>query len=311
MFTVDGLIALSGFAVGIVVGLTGMGGGALMTPILVLLFGVSPTAAVASDLAASVVMKPFGALVHMRRRTVNAPLVRWLTLGSVPSAFGGSALVNHLGRSPALEHGLKCMLGGALLLASSAIVAKTVMSARRGTPPGASLMAIPVKPLPTIAIGAVGGFVVGMTSVGSGSLIVVMLMLLYPGLAGSQLVGTDLAQAIPLVGAAALGHLVFGKVMFALTGSLLVGSIPGVFLGAQLSARAPDHLIKPALVVVLVASALKLLGVSTAGVAITAGIIVTGLVTHGLSRRPRDEVVADPGAVEILTRSPNLDGAAG
>lgn len=302
MFAIDWVVAAAGLAVGTVVGVTGMGGGALMTPILVLLFGIPPTVAVASDLAASLFMKPIGALVHLRRGTVNGSLVKLLSLGSVPAAFAGAAIVNHVGRSSTVQGALKHFLGTALLVAASATVAKAVLTARRAVPPGASDIPIAMKPGLTIAIGVIGGFIVGMTSVGSGSLVIVMLMLAYPRLTGSRLVGTDLAQAIPLVGAAALGHFVFGNVHLDLTASLLVGSIPGVYLGAHFSSRAPDGFIRPALVVVLVASALKLLGVPNAWVGVACAGIVSARAGWTLFRREAAQPVAetapatDPGA---------------
>jgi uncharacterized membrane protein YfcA len=276
MPAIDWTVALAGLAVGSVVGVTGMGGGALMTPILVLLFGIPPHIAVGSDLTASLFMKPIGAWVHLRRGTVNGALVRFLCLGSIPSAFAGAALINHLGQSSNVNGAIRSILGVALLVAATAMLLKEALASRRSGPPGTSEVPIAVKPLRTVAVGVLGGFVVGMTSVGSGSLLIVMLMLLYPRLSGSRLVGTDLAQAIPLVGAAALGHVVFGDVHFGLTASLLVGSIPGVYLGARFSSRAPDRLIRPVLVVVLVASALKLLGSSNQVAGAVIGTLVAG-----------------------------------
>jgi uncharacterized membrane protein YfcA len=139
-----------------------------------------------------------------------------------------------------------------------------------------------IRPIPTMAVGALGGLVVGMTSVGSGSLIIVMLLFLYPSLRGSQLVGTDLVQAVPLVGAAALGHVLFGDFKLGLTASLLIGAVPGVYVGARVSARAPDSVIRPALAFVLTASALKLIGLGNVPtglllVPIGAGCIVWGV----------------------------------
>jgi uncharacterized membrane protein YfcA len=285
MLGIDWVIAGAGLAVGAVVGLTGMGGGALMTPILVLLFGIPPTVAVASDLAASLFMKPVGALMHMRRGTVNGPLVRYLVLGSVPSAFAGAALINHIGRSAGVDGVIKSLLGGALLVAATATVLKATLGGRRSGPPGSSDVPIGVKPVPTFIVGILGGFIVGMTSVGSGSLVIVMLMLLYPRLSGSRLVGTDLAQAIPLVGAAALGHFVFGHVHLHLTASLLAGSIPGVAIGAHFSARSADRFIRPVLVVVLVASALKLLGASNPVVGVVSALLAAGGTALAFTRR--------------------------
>jgi uncharacterized membrane protein YfcA len=255
-------MALGGLGVGVVVGLTGMGGGALMTPMLVIFFGVDPVTAVSSDLVVSLVMKPFGAGVHAKAGTVNYEMVKWLCLGSVPAAFGGVFLLNAIGGDDVSDT-VKLYLGIALLFAAGSMVVRHEINRRRGrhlAVEGAQL-AVHVRPFPTLCIGVVGGLIVGMTSVGSGSLIIVLLLLLYPTLAAGQLVGTDLVQAVPLVGAAALGHLFFGDVSFAIAGSLIVGAIPGVLIGARISSRAPDRIIRPILVVVLIASGAKLLNV--------------------------------------------------
>jgi uncharacterized membrane protein YfcA len=261
-------LGLAGMIVGFTVGMTGMGGGALMTPILVLVFGISPSTAVSSDLLASLVMKPIGARVHSNKGTINWTLVRWLCIGSVPSGFAGVFIVKGLGSGKQVEHDLTILLGWALLVASVAMVAKAVLQGReakrlasRAEQPNEQPHTI--KPIPTLLVGIVGGLIVGMTSVGSGSLMIVLLMLLYPRLSARTLVGTDLVQAIPLVGAATLGHLLFGDISFSLTGALLLGCLPGVYLGARVSSKARDGLVRPALVLVLLASALKLLGVET------------------------------------------------
>ena len=272
---IDPLLSLVAFGIGIVVGLTGMGGGALMTPVMVFFFNVTPLAAVSSDLVAAAVMKPVGSFVHLRRGTVDLRLVRWLALGSVPAAFSGVLIMRALGDGAAVEDAVQTALGVALLLAATGLAAKAYLrlqerAHRRGADPadrpnpkGANgLPRVAVRPLPTVLIGIVGGLVVGMTSVGSGSLMIVALLVLYPRLTASQLVGTDLLQAVPLVFSAALGHLLFGDFQLDVTTSLLLGSVPGVYLGAQLSSRAPGGLIRRALAFVLLASALKLLDVS-------------------------------------------------
>ncbi len=271
---IDGYVALAGLIVGFVVGLTGMGGGALMTPILVLLFHIEPLTAVSSDLVAAMAMKPVGAAVHARRRTVRWDLVRWLMIGSVPSAFAGVFVLKALGDSVTLQNRLKVFLGATLLLACAAMVLKAWLDGRRTGRPltEAELKrSLKIRPARTIVIGAVGGLMVGMTSVGSGSVIIIALLLSYPSLRGPQLVGTDLAQAIPLVVSAGLAHLLFGDFKLGLTSSVLVGSIPGVYLGAKLSARAPDGLIRAALVFVLLGSGLKLVNVGTTELSIALG----------------------------------------
>jgi len=253
-----------GLVVGFVVGLTGMGGGALMTPLLVLLFHVQPLAAVSSDLVAAVVMKPVGGSVHLKRGTVNLGLVKWLAIGSVPSAFVGVVILRSLGSSDVIQGRIKVLLGVALLVAAVSMVAKAHFD--RGREPAREQ--VRVRPLATVGIGVAGGLIVGMTSVGSGSLMIVLLLALYPQLTARQLVGTDLVQAVPLVLSAAIGHLLFGDFVFGLTASLLLGSVPGVYIGARVSARANDAMIRPVLATVLTASALKLLGVPTAVVGV-------------------------------------------
>ena len=253
-------IALAGLIVGFVVGLTGMGGGALMTPILVIGFGVEPLAAVSSDLVAAVVMKPIGGGIHFRRGTVHTGIVWWLMFGSVPGALLGSYLVGNLGDD--VSGAIRVILGVALLVAAVAMVVRTYITRHRiGRLEGLEAQRVPVRRVPTLIVGLVGGIVVGMTSVGSGSLMIVALMLLYPMLSSRELVGTDLVQAIPLVIAAAIGHLLWGDFELDLTASLLIGSIPGVIIGAHVSSRAPDAYIRPALALVLLLSGLKLLDV--------------------------------------------------
>ena len=278
-------VSLAGLLVGFVVGLTGMGGGALMTPVLVLLFRINPLTAVSSDIVAAVVMKPVGGGVHLRRGTVNLDLVRWLAIGSVPAAFCGVLVLRAIG-APEVADRLRVLLGAVLLVAAGAIVAKGVLQGRR--PTGGGIHAITVRPRRTVLIGVIGGLVVGMTSVGSGSVMIVLLMLLYPALSSNELVGTDLVQAIPLVLAAAVGHVLFGDLQLGLTLSLLLGSVPGVYLGARVSSRAPDRIIRPVLVIVLIVSALKLLGASNVVVMSVLG--VAGLATIVLwTRRHRDQ----------------------
>ena len=272
------LVSVAGFIVGFVVGLTGMGGGALMTPIMVLVFGVQPLAAVSSDLMASLIMKPVGARVHMKHGAVNRRLVMFLCIGSVPAAFCGVLLLNAFDTGPDFQTQMKKLLGYALLLAAASMVAKNIVVKRRGQTTQSRVDEIHVRPVLTLAIGVIGGLMVGLTSVGSGSLIIVLLLLLYPMLSAKSLVGTDLVQAIPLVGAATLGHLLFGDFQLGLTATLLVGAIPGVYFGAKVSTRAPDEIIRPILVMVLLISALKLLGVSTGylGLAMVGGLIILG-----------------------------------
>ncbi|WP_165975947.1 sulfite exporter TauE/SafE family protein [Actinomadura rubrisoli] len=295
----DWTMALGSFLVAIVVGLTGMGGGALMTPMLVTFFGVSPLAAVSSDLVAAAVMKPVGSAVHYRQGTINMRLVGWLCLGSVPAAFSGVLLARALGHGARVEDVISKAMGVALLIAAAGLVVRGWLSyrGRSGTAGGGTgkggaadggTPEIRIRPVPTVLVGLVGGLVVGITSVGSGSLIIVALLALYPALKANQLVGTDLLQAVPLVFAAALGHLLFGDFRMEVTAALLVGSVPGVYLGSKVSSRAPGGLIRRVLALVLVASALKMFGVGAVPLAWILVVLASATVAVWLVLRSRE-----------------------
>lgn len=284
--SIDPALILGGLIVGFIVGLTGMGGGALMTPMLIFVFRVDPLVAVSSDVVASLFMKPAGAVVHLRRKTVNLRLVLWLCVGSVPAAFCGALLIQALPFGDSLDAALKVVLGVALLIAAIGLVVRAVLQMVRSrsafgegpTRPSAPQELV-VRPVPTAILGAVAGLLVGMTSVGAGSIVIVVLLLLYPALKASQLVGTDLVQAVPLVAAASVGHLLYGDFSLGLTTSLLIGAIPGAWFGAHVSSRAPGGIIRRALAILLLASALKLLGAS---MEVVAGAAVAALVGGNL-----------------------------
>src|SRR6516164_10816098 len=197
-------VILGSAVVGLLVGLTGAGGGALMTPMLILLFNVKPAAAISSDLVAAVVMRPVGSAVHLQRGTVNLRLVGWMCVGSVPMAFLGAYLLHVLGGTSAQQQNVETALGAALLAGTAAMVLRWALDQRSGQRRTGNVAEVRVRPLLTIAIGVIGGLIVGMTSVGSGSLMIVLLLFTYPMLAAGQLVGTDLTQAVPLTAAAAL-----------------------------------------------------------------------------------------------------------
>ncbi len=258
---VDVYIVLGSAVVGLLVGMTGAGGGALMTPMLILLFGVQPSAAISSDLVAAVLMRPVGAAVHLRKGTVNLRLVGWMVLGSVPMAFTGSYLLHLFGTGSAAQSRVEIALGAALLVGAAAMVLRYVLDRRSGNERGGAVAEIAGRPLPTIGIGMAGGLIVGLTSVGSGSLMIVLLLFLYPMLSAGQLVGTDLTQAVPLTLAAALGALAFGHVEFSVTASIIIGSVPAVLIGSLLSSRAPDRYIRPVITFAIFASGLKYVGV--------------------------------------------------
>ena len=292
----DGWQTLAGALVGVMVGVTGMGGGALLTPILILVFGINPGTAVSSDLLTSLIMRPIGGAVHVRRGTVAWRLVGWLCLGSVPAGFSGVLVLRAIGKGADVQHDVQLAIAWALVAAVASVILKAVIGARRSGSGRAALHAreVRAKPLPTVLIGIAGGFMVGMTSVGSGSLMIVLLLAIYPRLAARSLVGTDLVQAVPLIAAATLGHALYGHISLGLTASLVLGSVPGVYFGARISSRAPEVVIRPALVVVLLATALKMLGVATDTVLWTAAgvaVAITGVVVAATVRPVRARLV--------------------
>jgi hypothetical protein len=289
---IDPYIVLGSAIIGLLVGMTGAGGGALMTPMLILLFGVTPAAAISSDLVASVVMRPIGAGVHLRAGTVNRKLVLLMASGSVPAAILGSYLLSLIGNSKSDVKNIELILGSALLIGAAAMALRYVLDRRSGAARNERIHEIVPRPLVTVLIGIVGGVIVGMTSVGAGSLMIVLLLFVYPSISAKQLVGTDLTQAVPLTLAAAIGALVFGKVEFGLTASLIIGSVPAVFIGSLLSSSVPDRYIRPVIAFVILASGLKYVGLSTTALGWTLSAVLlagTGLIAYELrSSRQRD-----------------------
>ena len=288
--TIDPYIVLGSAVVGFLVGLTGAGGGALMTPMLILLFNVKPSTAISSDLVAAVFMRPFGAAVHVAKKTVNLNLVGWMVSGSVPAAFLGAYLLHLMGHAETSQTNIEKALGAALLVGAAAMVIRYFLDRRGGHERTAVVHGLEVRPAPTVVIGIVGGLIVGMTSVGSGSLMIVMLLFLYPMLGANQLVGTDLTQAVPLTAAAALGALAFGHVEFSVTTSVIIGSIPAVVVGSFISSRAPDRYIRPAITFVIFASGLKYVGLGTTalGWVLCATLLVGASVWLAYTRPWRD-----------------------
>lgn len=297
-------IAAAGFFVGIVVGLTGMGGGALMTPALIFL-GVGHTSAiVTADLTAAAVYKTGGAITHAREGSPNLKLAGWLILGSVPMAFVGPWLVKALTDDPTeLEKTLKLCIGIALLFAASTYALRLYINLKRVRRGGALPDDNPrIRPLPTLLVGMLGGLLVGVTSVGSGSVIMIALLMLYPGLSAVRLVGTDLVQAVPLVLSAALANIAIHGLEWSLVIPLVIGSVPGTLIGARLAPRVPQSYIRRGIVIVLTMSGVALLfkaglhpfgeGHETAEALVVAAIGVAMLVlvplVWGLIRRRHD-----------------------
>lgn len=274
--------------VGVVVGLTGMGGGALMTPALIFM-GVPPTTAVANDLVAAAANKSVGAAVHWRQGSPNHKLAGWLILGSVPFAFAGAFVVRAVGAGPDQQAFVKVAIGCALLLTATTYVCRVYLELRNRTGPGGGAHDPDdpaVRPLPTVLLGAVGGTLVGLTSVGAGSLIMVSLLLLYPTLSAVRLVGTDLLQAIPLVTAAAVSHVIVSGVVWEVLIPLVVGGMPGTYLGSRLAGSVPQGVIRRGIAMVLSLTGLALLGVPPVAVGILgAAFVILGPVAWGLVRK--------------------------
>jgi uncharacterized membrane protein YfcA len=230
-------------------------------------------------------------------------------VAAAPSAFFGVLILKSIGDGDRVQADIKVFLGVALLLTVASMVVKAWIARRRdaaGGPAPVGAPGVEIRPAVTVLIGVFGGLAVGMTSVGSGSLIIGMLLLAYPRLRAGQLVGTDLVQAIPLVGAAALGHAIFGDVRLPVTLSLLIGAIPAVYLGARVSATGANRFVRPVLAVVLLASALKLVNVSTdwtivaSGLWVAAHLVVASVRRRGFPWRP--EVVPASTVVSTNTR---------
>lgn len=243
---------IAGLVVGLVVGMTGSGGGALLTPALILFLHVKAKTAVASDLVATLFMRPTAATVHLRRKTVHWEIVQWLVVGSVPAAFVSGWVAHYAITTSQNKTVLEPLVGVALLLSGAAAVARRVARAKAQAAEEAAGDALSdrrvlgqaemtsARKVACLLIGLIGGAVVGFTSVGSGTLMLVALGFTFPLLAPSELVGTDLVQAVPLVGAAALGHLLGGDLKLALTTSIIVGGVPGALVGALISRSIPQ-----------------------------------------------------------------------
>jgi uncharacterized membrane protein YfcA len=252
---VDPAIILFGFGIGVLVGMTGMGGGSLMTPLLILIFGIQPTTAIGTDIFYSAVTKTLGGWRHFRMQTVNMELVRWLATGSVPAAVAGVALVSYVQGQVGedrLNELVYAVLGGTLLMVG--IITLTRALILRNLIDERDRFDVERRhKVAAVVIGATTGFVIGITSAGSGTVIAILLIAVYR-LAPKRVVGTDVFHAAILLWAAGIAHWIGGNVDFTLAGNILIGSIPGVVIGAALSDRAPQAFIRTALGVVLVGS---------------------------------------------------------
>lgn len=256
----DWLYTISGFLVGMIVGVTGVGGGSLMTPLLVLFFGVSPATAVGTDLLYASITKSLGGLVHSRNGSVDWKIVRLLSLGSLPAALLTIALFKYLGLD---ENSLKGLVTGvlsvALLLTATALLLKDRIKklAQREDGTVYELHHRHLAPA-TIITGAIVGVLVTISSIGAGVLGTVAVLFLYPRLSTVKVVGTDIAHAVPLTAVAGMGHMALGTVDLVLLGSLLLGSLPGIWVGSHLSARVPEKVLRPLLATMLLIIGIRL-----------------------------------------------------
>ncbi len=255
----DWLYTLSGFAVGAIVGLTGVGGGSLMTPLLVLLFGVHPATAVGTDLLYAAITKSGGTVVHGRKGHIDWQIVRRLAAGSIPAAAITILILSQLpNRSAEVTHLISVSLGTALLLTACAIVFRKRIIAY-ALHREDSFVQRHLGPV-TVAVGALLGVLVSISSVGAGALGVAALFFLYPQLPAVRIVGSDVVHAVPLTLVAGLGHWWLGSVDWSLLGALLLGSLPGIWLGSHISAKVPDKILRPILASMLLLIGAKLIG---------------------------------------------------
>lgn len=249
----DWLYTVSGFLVGLIVGVTGVGGGSLMTPLLVLVFGVSPATAVGTDLLYASITKALGGWVHGRNGTVDWKIVGLLSIGSLPAALLTIALFKFLSLDEKVLKGLvTSVLSVALLLTATALLLKDWIKKIALREDG-TIYELHHRHLPaaTIITGAIVGVLVTISSIGAGVLGTVALLFLYPRLSAVKVVGTDIAHAVPLTAVAGMGHMVLGTVDLVLLGSLLLGSLPGIYIGSHLSAKVPEKVLRPILATML------------------------------------------------------------
>jgi uncharacterized membrane protein YfcA len=264
-------LSLAGLLVGILVGMTGMGGGSLMTPILILLFGFDAKVAVGTDILHGAVFKSFGAVRHRMLGTVHARLALWMLLGSAPLSLVGVQIASGFGKGTDSTMGR--IVGAALILGGAGFFIKTFIAGRTDDAP--FLLSSRDRAL-AILIGAACGFVVGLTSVGSGTFFGLAMLLVYP-LTAQKIVGTDMFHAAALLWVAGTSHLLHGNVNLHAMAWLLVGSIPGVLLGSQMSIKIPERSLRVAFSFVLVLSGIKLVGVPHASVIIVAALVAGAL----------------------------------
>jgi len=278
----DPLIVVFGFGVGFLVGLTGMGGGSLMTPLLVLIFGVKPVTAIGTDIFYAAITKTAGAWRHWKLKTVKLDLVLWMALGSVPAAVAGVWVIEILQKSygeDELNGAIFAVIAASLLVVGIATLVRGFLLADKIKERDDFKMETRHK-VAAAGVGATTGFVIGISSAGSGTLIAIMLIALYR-LAPRRVVGTDVFHAAILLWAAGIAHIIGGNVDFGLAGNILVGSVPGVIIGSQLSVRWPQGVLRTLLGIVLIAAGITIMNKATASIVpyalVAAAVVIVAL----------------------------------
>lgn len=284
-------LSLTGLLIGLLVGATGMGGGALMTPLLIFLFGFKPTLAVGTDILHGAVFKTFGAVRHRRLGTVHARLTAWMFVMSAPFSLLGVQVAERIQQAygDSVESASAKVIGAALILGGLGFLAKTYL--KRGVQPNDAPFLLRRRDhVIALCLGAAGGFIVGLTSVGSGTFFALVMLLVFP-LTAAKIVGTDIFHAAALLWVAGVSHLLHGNVDLGAISWLLLGSIPGVLIGSQITVRLPDRELRIALATVLLASGVKLLEPPGSGVllvlVLALGVVLLAMaVVRRLAARP-------------------------
>ncbi|HEV2711684.1 MAG TPA: sulfite exporter TauE/SafE family protein [Gaiellaceae bacterium] len=286
-------LSVTGLLIGLLVGMTGMGGGSLMTPILILVFGFKPTLAVGTDILHGAVFKTFGAVRHRRLGTVHARMTVWMFLASGPTSLLGVQTAEWLQRryGDGVESTSAKVIGAALVLGGLGFLAKTFV--KRGVQPDDAPFVLTNRDrLISVALGGTGGFIVGLTSVGSGTFFALVMLLVFP-LTAAKIVGTDIFHAAALLWVAGFAHLIHGNVDLAAMGWLLLGSIPGILLGSQVTVKLPERSLRVALGTVLLASGVRLLEVPAYDILVPATLVLGAVLAAAVELKRLNGRVAE------------------
>src|SRR5215211_5363049 len=305
----DPAIIFFGFGVGFLVGMTGMGGGSLMTPLLVLLFGIQPTTAIGTDIFYAAVTKTAGGWRHLKLKTVNMPLVYWMAAGSVPSAIAGVWVLDVLKRKLGddLDGTVFAILAACLLVVGAATLLRGFFLAKKIQERDDFKMHTRHK-VAAVGIGATTGFVIGLSSAGSGTLIGIMLIAVYR-LTPNKVVGTDVVHAALLLWAASIAHIIGGNVDFGLAANIMVGSVPGVILGSNLSVKWPQGALRYALGIVLIAAGITIMNKANTDLVpwVVGGASLAIVALFAVQMGLRKEVEHDPEEQAELERNARLE----